>query len=91
MRKYQQAVTDGIKLLNKQFPRWKRRIKLEKLHMASSQHCILGQLYGSYGIGVNKIGLPPFNFTERCNHGFTTIHNFGALTREWKRQIKVVA
>lgn len=41
-----QAVDRGIKLLDRTIPNWREKIDLTDLDLASSQHCVLGQVEG---------------------------------------------
>ena len=48
----------GIALLDERGPAdWRSKIDLNVLDMASSSTCVLGQLYGSYVMGQNPLGL----------------------------------
>jgi hypothetical protein len=48
--KRQARVLDRIK------PGWEKKIEPEKLNLHSWGNCVLGQVYGDYGTGVNELG-----------------------------------
>lgn len=68
------AVARGAALLDEKFPDWYKRIDLDALAMDNCCRCVLGQLFGLYSEGAERIGLW-YNggfpgATERVNHGF---------------------
>ena len=65
MNDYTERVQRGINLLNQHSPYWLNRLDLENLYMDQEHQCILGQLFGSYAKGKNKLGL-----VVGCEHGF---------------------
>jgi len=52
-----ETATRGAQLLDKRVPGWAQRINLPALDMNSCNDCVLGQLYGDYGVGVDELGL----------------------------------
>jgi hypothetical protein len=74
----EQAVARGALLLDELFPGWMLRIT-KKLVMSSPCHCILGQLYGGYDQGKQRV----FGQTlsswmcseESVSHGFDVSSN----------------
>lgn len=50
-------VARGAALLDHYYPNWHLKIDLDKLNMWSTTNCTLGQLYGSYALGLKEIRL----------------------------------
>jgi len=67
------AVDRGSQLLDTAHPGWYTDVSLQTLEMLHQSHCILGQLYGSFDLGLSKLGL---NKNEAQRYGF-------ALDTEW--------
>lgn len=83
-------VDAGAKFLDQHHPGWDQLIDLARLNLESSDDCVLGQLYGSYGRGLDRLfprkdGVIP----ERYPLGFTEpdMSNYGELNRAWERLI----
>lgn len=62
----EQAVKNGMEVLDKLNPNWYERIDLEKLDMISAFRCVLGQCYhtaqdasGGYWAGITEIAKLP--------------------------------
>lgn len=52
------VVAAGAAFLDRQGPpNWRNKINTETLSLASSKHCVLGQIYGYYDTGLIKLGL----------------------------------
>jgi hypothetical protein len=64
---YELCAYHGAKLMDSKRPGWYRRIKRELLDMAMSSVCILGQNYGWYSEGRERLGLPS---GEASKYGF---------------------
>lgn len=86
-------VARGMALLDRARPGWHRRINLDRLDIADGRRCALGQTYGMYGWGVDRLGL---SRGTSASHGFnanyvvpvTTRTEYNRLTAEWRRQIE---
>lgn len=48
-------VKRGAGLLDERRPGWDREIDISELDIALGRSCILGQLYGQYGVGVHEL------------------------------------
>ena len=96
MRKYQEVVEAGIKLLESED--WDLSlIDLDNLDLHSWYSCPLGQLYGDYENGVDE--LKPCKATNfeyiqdkwAAKYGFILMEGnrkeYSLLTAEWKRQL----
>lgn len=96
---FESHVETGMKRLNEQAPGWPFLIDLDALDQSSCTRCVLGQLYGNYVSGCEKVGVPPFDdpFWE---HGFrigplvpglTNYHHaYDILTNVWKEKIQAI-
>lgn len=89
-----ERIEAGIALLDKKKPTWRQRIDLDGLKLEDGQHCVLGQTYGEYGEGLEKLKL---KYWEADDYGFDTspygrISNFRVsykyLTRCWKKALR---
>jgi hypothetical protein len=88
-------VARGMALLDQRRPGWHRNINLDRLDIASYTNCALGQTYGSYGHGRERLG---FYGNDSRDHGFQiSVHTtpivgwkaeYNALTVEWRKQIE---
>ena len=74
----EESVARGVELLDAVRPGWRGEIQRVRLDMADGFHCILGQLYGDYGNGLDALWpmteeiehseIPLIDLT--CHHGF---------------------
>jgi hypothetical protein len=48
-------VRRGMKLLDEAQPGWEKKIKLVDLSLEDAEHCVLGQLYGTYDEGLERL------------------------------------
>lgn len=62
-------VDTGAKRLDKEYPGWHRMINVDTINMSHHADCILGQLYGEYVIGTDKLGI--HLHWESVQHGYT--------------------
>jgi hypothetical protein len=71
------------------------KIDLERLQLSNCRDCVLGQLCGSYSVGVFEFNIwrevddrVSYGFTvETDSKGITNYGEFAALTVEWKKQL----
>ena len=89
-----QRVANGVKLLNKEVPNWRKKINLKTFDANDPQKCVLAQVFGDYYNGVNFLGLPPSDsYDPEKSHGFwpenaqTDPNDAKNLNKEWKRVI----
>jgi len=84
--KYNEVVQAGMQVLDEKVPGWESRIDPETLDLASCQFCILGQIYGDYGVGRRALDL----YSDYA-HGFDVDGGvdryYPLLTRAWLRVI----
>lgn len=94
-----ELVLKGAELLNRYFGNedWKTRIIVDNLDINDSQDCILGQLFGLYGDGADKLearlGLPNRLFEIEYwpdEYGFCAAysHSSNDLKEAWIEQIQ---
>lgn len=79
-------VARGAKLLDRAQPGWEERIDTETLNIASIDRCVLGQLYGSYAKGMEKLSVSIYDHNSMrfsINHGFACAVD----THEWVRLV----
>jgi hypothetical protein len=87
-----QTVAEGVRLLDAKEPHWYTRINLGTLDMAECDRCILGQVYGNYTEGVEKVFLvrvsPQGPVPDRVyDYGF----NAPLVQRTYKEEIVFLA
>lgn len=84
---YENQIARGIELLDKQHPGWREKINLDDLSIASSDRCIVGQLYGSFWNGAEQM-VPTYGssrpFWEEHGLYLERVGGYGRLTKEWK-------
>lgn len=51
------AVWAGIGYLNVKSPGWQKKVNLRRLDLSNPQHCVLGEVFGTYVRGKNALGL----------------------------------
>lgn len=74
-------VDAGAALLDTLLPGWAHDIDLALLDMECSDHCVLGQLYGSFYCGRDTVGLDQHG--TAC-HGFITMCPCDVCTADWR-------
>jgi hypothetical protein len=88
-----ERVAVGAALLDAELPGWAERIELGLLDLGSPRCCVLGQLYGTYSVGLEAVGLDwgpscPERSRER---GFTAFpgggDTFAGLTAAWRGEV----
>jgi hypothetical protein len=92
-------VQKGAKFLDKKYPNWYKKIKLDRLDMEWAENCVLGQLYGEYSVGLATLNLHKKSWEKTYIHGkqlgFTietltgqSSTNFQYLTGLWTQEIR---
>ena len=87
----QERVAKGAAFLDKKCPDWEDRIDLNLLEISSWSWCLLGQLYGDYDTGVDRLRI--YWSSKKWNFGFTISPEtkigaeFTELTQAWKEEI----
>lgn len=82
----EERVDRGVALLDEKFPSWKRVVSAEVLDMSQPDLCIMGQLFGGYGIGLDNIGIDNY---EAEQYGFDVtlnsngVESYRDLNHEW--------
>lgn len=78
----------GAAWLDERVPGWAERINPDWFTIASCTKCVLGQLFGHYGIGLVKLDLMKdsdwlgFSINEACGPAYC-----GQLDEAWRREI----
>ncbi len=91
---FKRKIQRGIKLLDEHFGNrsWLDKVKLSTLNMKDAEYCVLGQIYGGYPFGPDRL---PYQ-TETVGTGFDLpmyIMNektYKTLTKEWKEALKCI-
>ena len=89
---YEKRVSDGVRFLDSKVPDWFKSIDLNQLDMLNPCHCVMGQLFPSYRMGLERLGVD-VTINEDVALGFDRSfgldlpHNVDELTPIWKREI----
>lgn len=83
-----ERIEAGMCLLDSFEPGWEAKIDLTKLNIASHCDCVLGQLYGTYSVGLGRTGLESNPMLTGWNHGFTVGSDGNdVITEAWREAI----
>lgn len=92
----QENVKRGIAWLNSTEPEWRQLINEKSLDLGDVHQCLLGQVFGSYILGCEKL-CPGVNRKDAhltfVQHGFTLemkdhyVKKWRELREEWVKQI----
>lgn len=85
----QERVARSVALLDRERPNWRNYVKPERLVMSSCLRCVLGQVFGDYTEGYDKLFDDP-DREHAAAHGFDAgehSDDYSQLAEEWKRQI----
>lgn len=83
----QERVQRGMKLLDEKRPGWWKEIDLGKLCIISCNWCVLGQLYGYFERGLDKLDL--WGYSRIKGFSFSDEADGHDLTEEWAEQIRL--
>lgn len=97
---YREAVKRGAKMLDEKRPGWEGEINIARLELSRCSQCILGQLYGHYWKGTEKLNIDSdswgadernpawFGFDRLAGFGYNegTAH-YDAIRDEWAKLI----
>lgn len=82
--RYRRRVDRGARLLDAKRPDWYDRVNLLTLDMGSRGYCVVGQLYGNYGLGILAVLR-----VDGRQHGFNAVSwRFSLLDRLWTREVQ---
>jgi len=86
-----QAAAKGAAVMDQRKPGWRKRINLEAFSVASVRACVLGQNYGSYGagmeaLGIGRTGAAELGFIWPCGQ-VDNDELIRALDEAWRSQI----
>jgi hypothetical protein len=83
-------IEKGIQLLDHRRPDWLDSIDIDRLDMKLSEHCMLGQVFGSFDKGMSALNLSDDD-AVRCafklNRAELTTE-IPVWNREWKRALR---
>lgn len=88
---YEDRIAKGAEFLDNHFGEedWRAKIDLDKLDMANSFDCVLGQLFRSFWNGCALLALNP---QDTRSMAFLTNprdpYAYETLTREWKKYLQ---
>lgn len=81
-------VERGADLLDHEWTGWETEVSLEDLNMVLHDRCVLGQLYGTYGVGLCELGIP----TDARHYGFAghggDSEDWEAIESEWITELR---
>lgn len=88
----QERVAQGVTVLDaaKDIPNWRSLIDLDRLQISNYSNCILGQLFGDFGIGADALGLNDADAKAcgfDCTDATSSLSEFPKLQAEWERVI----
>jgi hypothetical protein len=88
-------VSAGINLLDREVPDWDRRVNVDTLRLSSCERCVLGQLYGTWGDGLDELDLwdgDDEGAADSAALGFSLYEGeagrYGELTDAWVAAIR---
>lgn len=80
------AIKRGANLLDREGPvGWTRAIDTQRLDIFSGRDCVLGQLYGTYGMGKHVLNIEGFTAAK---YGFSLPalgNDWDELNEEWRK------
>lgn len=98
MSVYDERVKLGAQLLDVSYPGWETSIDLNILNQGDMERCVLGQFFGHYTSGLDRLDLMAqpdwlFGFSASPKVGGAASYLYEnyelfRLTRAWKRYIK---
>ena len=91
------AVRQGVWILDAVCPEWASRISLADFSFENPEKCVLGQTFGGFCAGLDKIGEADYSHQAPHLHGWASSngfdchpcgHNLGLITSLWVEVIK---
>jgi hypothetical protein len=84
-----EAVRETALKLDRNMPGWEKCIDEDRLNIASSKHCMFGQLYGNFSKGLKRLGIPAgYEAGVALTMGSKTPHEDWARLKElWLQEI----
>lgn len=99
----QSRVARGVKFLNAVAPGWQKKINLDKLNLASTECCVVGQVFTTrFQASMDALGIGYDAMDDDLADHLTIVfgfdvygkelnnYNYDDLTREWIRQIQQI-
>lgn len=80
---FREQIALGMKELDRKWPGWEKAVDPARLSLESDCRCVLGQMFGDYGAGVDEVGGPlpwldPASLQWAAERGF----HLGTLVRD---------
>ena len=92
MTSIEECAERGAKFLDRCVPRWEKRIDVDALAMSRCDKCILGQLYGSFGVGMVRIGaqFPLEASSTRLGFALNVVMpgDWNRLANAWRAEVR---
>jgi hypothetical protein len=84
-----EQVSNGVDLLDRFIPNWRKLIDTDELDLASVRWCILGQIFGGYSKGAEILRAFEGDDFDEESYGFCNDGNTSSisLTDEWKSRL----
>jgi len=80
----QDRIRRGVALLDREVPDWHERVSIDRLNVISDNYCVLGQLFGSY-----QVGLIALDLVGGVAHGFAPARGdcVSDLEQAWREEL----
>lgn len=78
MTNYLALVSAGARLLDQKSPDWRQKISTGNLVMFDGERCVLGQLFGGYGAGLDTLEID-----SGKDYGFYITDENGEWLPQW--------
>lgn len=83
----QRMVAQGMWFLDRTRPGWENLLSLPRLDTRSSTDCVLGQLYGSFAVGVAATRVPPSVHGFHLPPSLESADNHALLSAAWREAV----
>ena len=80
-------VARGVKLLEVDLPDWFNHVNLGILDMGNIYLCVLGQIFGDWGLGCSRLGIDSTICDYYGFDGYTKM-DYLLLEAEWARVVR---
>lgn len=80
-------VARGVKLLDENLPDWFNHVNPDILDMGHIYLCVLGQVFGDWGLGCSRLGIDSMNSDNYGFDGYSKM-DYLLVEAEWRRVIR---
>ena len=90
----QERVNAGSEFLDKKYPDWPGIINSRTLRLNNCRMCILGQLFGHFMLGLERMGLLEEKAVKLGFQGVDLLHkkradqDYNNLNKAWRKKIR---